>query len=248
MLKALFLVFLLFFVVSAEREGFEPPVPLSTTVFKTAAIDHSATSPKSIKYYIIFWRLRRLAFHKNDYTVSSVGDRRSVAQDAKNLCVPLRKGNNFLGCFCKLFKLFTNKDENRWSYKNFANESGGLANKKEKCWIFCLKVRKCACIAKTQCPTAGHTSVQLSDTGVSSCRRFLFVLALRIIAKIKWKRRQFFYWNRPKSRKGCHGLGRPWKNWGTSKTDFPLTATLLLWYHYWHKKTGLTPFFGVQFL
>ena len=27
--------------------------------------------------------------------VSSVGDRRSVAQDAKILCVPLRKGNNF---------------------------------------------------------------------------------------------------------------------------------------------------------
>ena len=30
----------------AEREGFEPPVPFSTTVFKTAAIDHSAISPK----------------------------------------------------------------------------------------------------------------------------------------------------------------------------------------------------------
>ena len=30
----------------AEREGFEPPVPRSTTVFKTAAIDHSAISPK----------------------------------------------------------------------------------------------------------------------------------------------------------------------------------------------------------
>ena len=30
---------------SAEREGFEPPVPRSTTVFKTAAIDHSAISP-----------------------------------------------------------------------------------------------------------------------------------------------------------------------------------------------------------
>ena len=30
----------------AEREGFEPPVPLSTTVFKTAAIDHSAISPE----------------------------------------------------------------------------------------------------------------------------------------------------------------------------------------------------------
>ena len=30
----------------AEREGFEPPEPRSSTVFKTAAIDHSATSPK----------------------------------------------------------------------------------------------------------------------------------------------------------------------------------------------------------
>ena len=30
----------------AERQGFEPRVPHSTTVFKTAAIDHSATSPK----------------------------------------------------------------------------------------------------------------------------------------------------------------------------------------------------------
>ena len=29
----------------AEKEGFEPPVPRSTTVFKTAAIDHSAISP-----------------------------------------------------------------------------------------------------------------------------------------------------------------------------------------------------------
>ena len=29
----------------AERGGFEPPEPLGSTVFKTAAIDHSATSP-----------------------------------------------------------------------------------------------------------------------------------------------------------------------------------------------------------
>ena len=29
----------------AEREGFEPPEPFGSTVFKTAAIDHSATSP-----------------------------------------------------------------------------------------------------------------------------------------------------------------------------------------------------------
>ena len=30
----------------AEREGFEPPVPLGTLVFKTSAFDHSAISPK----------------------------------------------------------------------------------------------------------------------------------------------------------------------------------------------------------
>ncbi len=29
----------------SEREGFEPPEPCSSTVFKTAAIDHSAISP-----------------------------------------------------------------------------------------------------------------------------------------------------------------------------------------------------------
>lgn len=38
-----------FFIRStlAEREGFEPPEPRSSTVFKTAAIDHSATSPSA---------------------------------------------------------------------------------------------------------------------------------------------------------------------------------------------------------
>ena len=30
---------------SAEREGFEPPVPLSTPVFKTGVIDHSTIFP-----------------------------------------------------------------------------------------------------------------------------------------------------------------------------------------------------------
>ena len=29
----------------AEKEGFEPPVPCGTTVFKTAAFDHSAIPP-----------------------------------------------------------------------------------------------------------------------------------------------------------------------------------------------------------
>ena len=35
------------FNLFAEREGFEPPDPLRSTVFKTAAFDHSAISPKS---------------------------------------------------------------------------------------------------------------------------------------------------------------------------------------------------------
>ena len=33
------------FLLVAEREGFEPPVPLSTPVFKTGVIDHSTISP-----------------------------------------------------------------------------------------------------------------------------------------------------------------------------------------------------------
>jgi hypothetical protein len=32
--------------VFAEEEGFEPPVPFSTTVFKTAPLNHSGTPPK----------------------------------------------------------------------------------------------------------------------------------------------------------------------------------------------------------
>ena len=38
----------------AEKEGFEPPVPRGTTVFKTAAFDHSAISPERDKSRIIF--------------------------------------------------------------------------------------------------------------------------------------------------------------------------------------------------
>ena len=33
----------------AEREGFEPPVPFSTAVFKTAVIDHSTISPYCVR-------------------------------------------------------------------------------------------------------------------------------------------------------------------------------------------------------
>ncbi len=39
---------------NAEREGFEPPVPRGTTVFKTAAFDHSAISPERDKSRTFF--------------------------------------------------------------------------------------------------------------------------------------------------------------------------------------------------
>ena len=38
-----------FTFIEAEREGFEPPEVLPSTVFKTAAIDHSAISPFSVR-------------------------------------------------------------------------------------------------------------------------------------------------------------------------------------------------------
>ena len=39
---------------SAEREGFEPPAPLSAAVFKTAVIDHSTISPDVLRGRLSF--------------------------------------------------------------------------------------------------------------------------------------------------------------------------------------------------
>ena len=64
--------------VSAEREGFEPPVPLSTTVFKTAAIDHSAISPKLL--------LEVLSF-KSDAKVRLFFESASVSEVFFRFCV-----------------------------------------------------------------------------------------------------------------------------------------------------------------
>ena len=62
----------------AEREGFEPPVPLSTTVFKTAAIDHSAISPKLL--------LEVLSF-KSDAKVRLFFESASVSEVFFRFCV-----------------------------------------------------------------------------------------------------------------------------------------------------------------
>lgn len=40
---------------SAEEEGFEPPVPCGTTVFKTAAFDRSAIPPARRYYFGTDW-------------------------------------------------------------------------------------------------------------------------------------------------------------------------------------------------
>ena len=71
----------------AEREGFEPPVPRSTTVFKTAAIDHSAISPmefppksdaKIVYFFIkkkistIFLSLHNITYPRGDLSYSSL--------------------------------------------------------------------------------------------------------------------------------------------------------------------------------
>ena len=51
-----------FKLVFAEREGFKPPVPCGTAVFKTAAIDHSAISPMVIFHPFIQRRCKGRAF------------------------------------------------------------------------------------------------------------------------------------------------------------------------------------------
>ena len=54
----------------AERQGFEPRVPRSTTVFKTAAIDHSATSPRLLfQKYFLLKALQRYDFILNKQIV-----------------------------------------------------------------------------------------------------------------------------------------------------------------------------------
>jgi hypothetical protein len=55
----------------AEREGFEPPVPRGTTVFKTAAFDHSAISPGATK--VDFFSLLKEFFKKKSENAEKKG-------------------------------------------------------------------------------------------------------------------------------------------------------------------------------
>lgn len=71
----------------AEREGFEPPEPRSSTVFKTAVIDHSTTSPNLFPqlreykgiYFFLFCKICWNNFAKNSIMIlfraySVIGD------------------------------------------------------------------------------------------------------------------------------------------------------------------------------
>ena len=56
----------------AEREGFEPPEPCDSAVFKTAAIDHSATSPQAP---VDFQTQKRGAEHARWIRLTGAGNR-----------------------------------------------------------------------------------------------------------------------------------------------------------------------------
>jgi antitoxin MazE len=71
----------------AEREGFEPPEPFGSTVFKTAAFDRSATSPdrrtSARVARMIPERFREVNFvatAPSRYTLSTAYTRRQVVQ------------------------------------------------------------------------------------------------------------------------------------------------------------------------
>jgi hypothetical protein len=57
--------------LSAEKEGFEPPVPCGTTVFKTAALDRSAISPgaKVVKFLLLEIHFKKN--RKEDFTIDT---------------------------------------------------------------------------------------------------------------------------------------------------------------------------------
>lgn len=51
----------------AEGQGFEPWEPLGSPVFKTGAIDHSATPPMWCAFYILFESAQALDYKKVNY-------------------------------------------------------------------------------------------------------------------------------------------------------------------------------------
>ena len=55
----------------AESEGFEPPEPFGSTVFKTAAFDHSANSPQDTTKYSKSYIFTKTQYHVNVYRINN---------------------------------------------------------------------------------------------------------------------------------------------------------------------------------
>ena len=78
----------------AEEEGFEPPVPFSTTVFKTAAFNRSATPPNEEHTYSVCLfgqdRAVQIYWQSLEYIFARDVDKNEVAPRHEGLCVELR--------------------------------------------------------------------------------------------------------------------------------------------------------------
>ena len=75
----------------AERKGFEPLVPHSTTVFKTAAIDHSAISPFEAANIQPLFQIQ-----KNNYIVAKQNRPASDAERLRNRLINTINNQIFL--------------------------------------------------------------------------------------------------------------------------------------------------------
>ena len=81
---------------NAEREGFEPPVPRGTTVFKTAAFDHSAISPERDKSRTYFLTTKGIKQKKYKIAQKKIDDLLFFKNIFLNLAKPVKRALKLL--------------------------------------------------------------------------------------------------------------------------------------------------------
>ena len=91
----------------AEREGFEPPVPCGTPVFKTGAFDHSATRPGC-------FQVTQLRFSRNTPGIQATSEVRHPALTGP----PLAGKMGTFGASHKLAELLTRTRTTPWQALN----------------------------------------------------------------------------------------------------------------------------------
>ena len=74
--------------IAAEEEGFEPPVRCRTTVFKTAAIDHSAIPPNGGAKLNKYYRSAKNSCQSNDIIDSTASETLSAMERIRFLYLP----------------------------------------------------------------------------------------------------------------------------------------------------------------